>query len=223
MAWSSQRVDFNTAEFQKVITQLGYQVTWSKASTCPCIPKDDQGQPDFNCVLCKGKGRFYHDPTAIQGIMTNFNQEAKYLNPGELMAGTSYFTTHGWNKLGFWDRITNYHSQIRYSEIVVKGDSGTIDQLRFTPESSIVLRTVGNEYINEVDYTVVGIGGVKWLPNGNEPKRGVQYTIEYMMHPSWIVIDLINVIRDTYVKKKKSGVSHEVLPVRAVVRLEFLT
>lgn len=220
MAWTSQRVDFNTQEFYKIIEQMGYTVTWERATACPCIRVNESGQPDFNCPLCKGKGKFWHSSQTIKGIMTNFNEEARYNTNGEIMAGTSYFTTHGLNKLGFWDRVTNLHSYIRYSEIVEKGDSGQLDSLRFDPIDISVLRTVSKEYIKDVDYTIESYS-IKWLPNGNEPRRSEMYSVDYTTHPRWIVIDLVNVLRDTYVKSKRAGVSFEILPVRAVVRLEF--
>jgi hypothetical protein len=180
------------------------------------------GQPDINCPLCLGKGRFWHGAKTIKGIMTNFNEEAKYNQIGETMAGTSYFTTLPTNKLGFWDRITNKHSQVRYSEIVTKGEPEGTDKIRFIPLKVDVLRTVSQQYDYGIDFTYNGTTNeIDWILPGNEPNRGEQYSIEYFMHPRWIVIDLTNVLRDTYVKRKKPGDTFTAMPIRAVVRLEF--
>ncbi len=222
-AWLRQRADFKIEEFSRIIEQKGYIVTWERATVCPCLKTvTGTGQPDFNCVLCSGKGRFWHDAQTIKGIMTNFNEDARYNQAGETMAGTSYFTTLATNKLGFWDRLTNTHSQVRYSEIITKGDERGTDKTRFIPLKVDVLRTVTQVYDYGIDFTVDGETGViDWAVPGNEPARGEQYSVEYLMHPRWIVIDLPNVLRDTYVKTKKPGSTHTAMPVKAVVRLEF--
>lgn len=226
MAWQSQRTDFKIDEFMRLIVQKGYMVTWEKAVMCPCVTKDQDGQPDFNCPLCKGKGKYWHDPQDIQGIMTNLNEQDKFTAAGEVMAGTSYFTTLPVNKLGFWDRVTHWHSTIRFSEVIVKGDQGGKDRVRFLPIEVVCgksLRTVTTEYLQDIDYVVNNSEGVvDWSPGaGHEPLRGQRYTLDYMINPRWIVIDLINVVRDTYVKTKKPGITFQELPVRAMIRLEW--
>lgn len=221
MTWTRQRTDFKIDEFMRLILQKGYIVTWEKSSICPCITKDAQGQPDFNCPLCYGKGRYWYDPRTIQGIMTAFNQEEQFRQTGEILPGTSYFTTLPQNKLGFWDRLTHSHSQIRFSEVVEKGDSQGKDKLRFLPTDVLSLRTVSTIFVKNKDFMIDTTGYINWLPTGLEPTRGERYSVEYLMHPRWICIDLTNVIRDTYVKAKKPGITYQPMPVKAMVRLEF--
>ena len=221
MTWTRQRTDFKIDEFMRLILQKGYVVTWEKSSLCPCITKDAQGQPDFNCPLCYGKGRYWYDPRTIQGIMTAFNQEEQFRQTGEILPGTSYFTTLPQNKLGFWDRLTHSHSQIRFSEVVEKGDGQGKDKLRFLPTDVVSLRTVSTVFILDKDFMIDTTGYINWLPTGLEPTRGERYSVEYLMHPRWICIDLTNVIRDTYVKAKKPGITYQPMPVKAMVRLEF--
>jgi len=223
MSWQSQRVDFKVDEFYKLVSQKGYIVTWERATVCPCLKTvSGTGQPDINCPLCGGKGRFWHDPQTIKGIMTNFNEQARYNQIGETMAGTSYFTTLPENKLGFWDRLTHKHSEVRYSEIITKGERNATDKTRFIPLKVDVLRTVSKQYDYGIDFSIDSATNViNWMAPGNEPDRGEQYSVEYFTHPRWIVIDLPNVIRDTYVKRKKPGSTYTPMPVRAVIRLEF--
>lgn len=223
MVWASQRIDFQTQEFYRLIKQKGMLVVWEKSTICPCIMKDTAGQPNFNCSLCSGKGRYWYDPQDIEGIMTNLTEDAKYNQAGEIMAGTNYFTTQATNKLGFWDRVTNIHSIIRYSEILEKGEIGGKDKSRFVPIEVNLLRTIEKEYTSGRDFTFDGVTNrIDWIDVGSDqPKLGEQYTLEYNIHPSWICIDLVNVVRDTYVKQKRPGITHIELPVRAVVRLEF--
>jgi hypothetical protein len=220
MAWDKQRSDFQVIEFYKIIDQKGYEITWEKSAICPCIPKDSHGQPDVNCPLCLGKGRYWFDPKNIKGIMTSFQEEARWNQTGEIMSGTSYITTLPENKLGFWDRMTNVHSLVRYSEIVVKGNHDISDRLRFKPADVLQLRTVKDVFTKNVDFKLNEVNQtIDWI--GNQPNTGIQYTVEYECHPRWICIDLVNVLRDTQVKSKKPGITFTPMPVRAVVRLEF--
>ena len=220
MGWLSQRVDFNVVEFYRLMEQKGYTLRWEKSALCPCIPKDSHGQPDVNCSLCLGKGRYWFEPKDIKGIMTSFQETAKWDQTGEIMQGTHYLTTLPENKLGFWDRITNIHSIIRYSEIVEKGKYGGSDRLRFKQTAVLNLRTVQKVYVKNVDFNYnLDNQSIDWI--GEQPNTGLQYSVEYETHPRWIIIDLVNVLRDTQVKSKKAGVQHQPMPVRAVVRLEF--
>ncbi len=226
MARDRQRADFRYDEFYYLIQQKGYQVTWEKAVICPCITKDKAGQPDINCPLCSGKGKYWHDPQDIQGIMTSLQEQDKFTQAGEIMAGTSYFTTLPTYKLGFWDRITHWHSQARFSEVIEKGDRGGTDKLRFQPIGVVCgksLRTVSTEYFEGIDYVVDYDNSViDWSPGGShEPNRGERYSVDYFVHPRWIVIELVNVIRDTYVKSKKPGITFQEMPVKTMVRLEW--
>ena len=224
MAWLSQRADFKPEEFYKIIFQKGYSVMWEKSSICPCVAKDREGQPDFNCPLCFGKGRYWFDPKSILGIMTSFANESKWNQTGEYLQGTSYFTCMPENKLGFWDRITNINSKIRYSEVVERGryNASNSDKLKFKPIQTIGLRTITTVYKANIDFKLNEADStIEWGLGGLEPVVGEQYSVEYILHPKWIVIDLVNVLRDTQVKYKKPGVQFQEMPVRAMVRLEF--
>lgn len=230
MSWESQRVDFQPDEFYKVIEQKGYETQWEKAIMCPCLEKDRDGQPNPVCPLCEGKGKFWYDPKTIKGIMTNFGTQERFTSNGEIISGTSYFTTHAVNKIGFWDRVTMYNSIIRFSQVIEKGDFGGKDKLRFTPINVNMLRSVKTVYVLGVDFTTIPapakdplneIGYIDWSGSSNQPMRGEKYTIDYLIHPRFICIDLVNVLRDTQIKHKNPGIAFTEMPVRAVVRLEW--
>jgi len=207
---------------------MGYGVQWEKSALCPCLDKNKTGQPDFNCVLCKGKGRYWYDPTEIKGIMTSLSGKSQWNPTGEILTGTSSFTTHGWNRLGYWDRITHLNSKMRYSEILTKKGASEKDQLRFKPlfqtdgyPDVLSVRTVLQAYTPAVDFTLDTNGYIDWIGGNNQPRTGDQYTVDYYTHPQWICIDLINVVRDTWVKSKKPGITFLQMPTRAMIRLEF--
>ena len=124
--------------------------------------------------------------------------------------------------MGFWDRLTHKNSQVRYSEIIIKGERRGTDKLKFIPLKVDVLRTTTQEYDYGIDFTFDKVTDkIDWTPPGNEPNRGEQYTVDYFTHPRWIVIDLPNVLRDTFVKSKRAGETFTPMPVRAVIKLEF--
>jgi len=220
-AWQRQRSDFDTQKIYRTIRQMGYPVKWEKASDCPCLSKGGSGQPDFNCPLCRGKGRYWFDPIFIQGIMTNVSEEVRYNQTGEIIAGLNYFTTLPENKLSIWDKISNEYSQIRYSEIIEKKEHNVKDRLRFKPITISSLRTVSEVYQKGIDFTVDTEGYVNWEGGGLEPNRGERYSVDYTTRPSWLVVDLPNVFRTTLVKRKQPGVMPTELPIKALVRLEF--
>lgn len=220
MAWYNQRTDFQIQEFYRRLEQMGYAMYWEKSALCSCIPKDRDGQPDFNCPQCKGKGRYWYDNQVIKGVMTSLTGKEVWNQSGEILQGTSWFTSHGWNRVGYWDRLTNAHSKMRWSEILTRGTYGTIDRLRFEPVNILDLRTVTQKYKNGIDFTFEG-GGIKWISGEIAPPVGEQYTVDYYTHPRWIVIDVPNIVRDTFVKSKLPGITFLQLPVRAMVRLEF--
>lgn len=225
MSFERQRTDFQVIEFTRAIKNYGYWMIWTKATICSCVTLDKNGQPDFNCPACLGKGKIWYDSRDIQGIMVGFSELERFQYSekfGELLSGTTYFTTFPENRLGFWDRLVHDHSTIRYSEIIKKGDYGKSDRFRFNPVEISLVRTVTKVYTEGIDFIFdYKLGLLNWIPTGYEPMTGDQYSVDYFMHPSWIVIDIPNVIRDTMVKRKQPGVSHTQLPMKAIVRLEY--
>lgn len=223
MSKARQRTDFKIEEFANIIEQKGYDLIWEKALKCPCMPEEKSGQPDYNCPLCHGKGWTWFDQQDIKAAMTNFNENVRYNQVGELAQGTAYLTTLPEHKLGFWDRVTHVDSRIRHSEVLTHGDHGGKDKLRFQPTEIVYCRSISTVYTEGVDFTFDHNSfEIDWAPTGLEPNSGDRYSVEYLMPPRWIVIDIMNVIRDTYVKSKKPGITFQELPIRCTVRLEYM-
>jgi hypothetical protein len=222
MSWVRQRTDFDIDQFNRIVVQKGYVVQWEKATKCPCMQIGGSGQPDYNCPVCMGKGWTWFDPKFIQGIMTALTRDYKYENPGERGEGTSSFTTLAYNTLGYYDRITHLDSLARHSELIRKGFHNGKDKIRFQPMDIIYCRDLDREYVEEVDFTYdVNSFEIQWIPGGKEPNTGTTYSVEYLTHPRWIVKEMPNIMRDTYVKRKKPNPTFIQLPIRAVVQLEW--
>lgn len=221
MAWVKQRTDLQINEIYRAIYKYGYLVYWEKASRCPCL-SPDSGQPNINDSLCKGKGWYYSDPQVIRGIMTNFSENLKYNQTGEVLQGISYFTTLPQYKLCERDRIIMFHSEMRFSEILTHKEHGGKDHLRFPPTAITSVRSVAQPFQNKLDYLIdKENSAISWIPTGEEPPVGEQISVDYKMHPRWIIIDASNVIRDTYVKSKRPAITYQPLPQKVTVRLEY--
>lgn len=148
---AGQRVDFRPEQFDLVHKTKGYRVWWSRASLCPCENNTKTGQPQPNCSLCGGKGRFYFlpDPALTHGgedaygnpvtlntagdavqifaIMTSATLDTQVFERfGEFFFGTVKVTTQGPNKLGYLDRIALVDSEMTWSQIIVADGTSTI-------------------------------------------------------------------------------------------------
>ena len=61
------KVKFITKEYEKLLLAQGWNVKWELSSRCSCW-KDEYGEPDINCTVCRGRGYFYTRPhTAAVG------------------------------------------------------------------------------------------------------------------------------------------------------------
>jgi hypothetical protein len=195
---------------------------WEKSIKCPCIQIGGSGQPDFNCTLCMGKGWYWFDPQQIQVLVTGISQEFRYENPGEISTGTANVTTLPQYRIGYYDRFSNFDSQMRHSELIKKGDHNGKDKTRFQPIEIIYCRDLTREYVPKIDFDYdPNSYEINWLPTGYEPNSGTRYSVEYYTHPRWIAIQLYP-IRDTFVKRKKPTPAFQQMPVRAMVRLEWM-
>jgi len=143
VAADKARVDFRVSEFDKAIVTKGYQLAWSRAGVCPCRNNPQTDQPDINCDLCKGQGRFFFLPEVglenydtdghgnlieltedktgliIMGIMTSAVQDPQIFEKfGEWVFGTMKLTVQPENKLGFRDRIIAISSTMPWSQLI---------------------------------------------------------------------------------------------------------
>jgi len=136
------RSDFSPTEFDQSITTKGYRMWWSRAGICPCQNNDQTDQPDPNCQLCKGEGRYFFLPdnvsdggkdvygnevelndagnaVSIYVLMTAMAQDVQLFERfGEWVFGTAKVTTQAPNKLGYHDRFIARDAEMVYAQIV---------------------------------------------------------------------------------------------------------
>lgn len=164
---AGQRVDFKPSKFDLAITTKGYRMWWSRASVCPCRHTEDTDQPDPNCTLCKGDGRFHFLPevgletnaTDIYGNPIEINETGDALlisvlatgatkDPqiferfGDWVFGMFRVTVQPENRIGYGDRLIAADSTMVWSQTVLADGSATITLRRGRSEYGLRFRAI---------------------------------------------------------------------------------
>lgn len=213
------RVDFKVGSFDALIDKHGYYLEHYHALQCPCYDLQT-GHPDPTCQYCES-GWQYYGRQEIQGIITGLQSEKQFIEPGGLLLGTMQLTVKAEVDLGYHDRIVNRKSLIAFSELLIRG-TGETDRARF--EMVDILRVVGPGgvvYTPILDYEV-SAGSIQWTGTGQAPSAGSRYSVAYRMHPTWLVLSHVHVVRDTHIKFRQVEPVHHRLPIQAICKLEYL-
>ena len=72
---------FQTVQrYEDALARHAQWLRWVSGITCPCL-RDDTGQPDPHCDLCRGRGRLYKSP----GGFSLFNETARHDGHGRVL------------------------------------------------------------------------------------------------------------------------------------------
>lgn len=215
------RVDVLADQFDTLLDQKGYNLTWEKSSMCPCV--DANGKPRMQCVLCKGKSFFYFDPQRIKGLITGLNVLKGFSDVGEhgdWVLGKGSLTVLSENRVAFRDRITNLDSLLEFSQTIPhEALPSTVDKLRYPALQVTMLRTLTTRYFPGVNFQVDTDGNIAWI--GARPKQDEVYSILYTCHPVWIALDGMHQVRDTTLLEGGNEVFRK-LPRQMIINLEYL-
>ena len=211
------RVDFRRGVFDDQIEKHGYDLEHYHAIQCPCL-KVETGQPDPLCPYCT-HGWQYYGAEDVQGIMTGITTETQFTDTGALLLGTVRLTVKANVEIGYHDRIIHRNSLINFSELVFRSGEEH-DKTRFDIQKiNRVIGQDGTVYLKDESY-ILENGKIKWI--GQQPEGEAQYAIAYQMHPTWLVLSHMNIIRDTHIKFKNPLPEHNRLPVQVMCKLEYL-
>lgn len=249
------RMDFDARKFVDQIEIKGYRLAWQRAAECPCEPTNSKTQqPDPNCTLCEGTGWMYFRPAdyaldndkagkpldgaaeaiiamphvvVIRGIMTGLQWKADpYDKVGRWVSGMSTVTVRPENRIGYYDRLTNLDGKTVFSEVVKFKKGSTSLKTRYPVVAVNLIRTKDRVY-KANDFELVK-GKIVWNP-AEAPKADVRVSLHYLIHPTWVIIEHPQSIRDQYVAKKKPKEALQTkigdnveLPIRGVVQYDFL-
>jgi len=197
------RVDLKPEQFDLLIHQKGYRVTWEQAMFCSCY--STSGQPNYECDTCHGLGYVYFNPVetriAVASIAGNKQQDRIGLND----VGYAYATTKTSDLVGFRDRFTFTDFTTRFSEVVERQPVGIPDILRYPVTSINCVRQLDMIFTIEEDFIVDPNSPrqLLWLTESIVP--GDNYSILYITKPVYIVINIEHEIRGSWVVSHALG------------------
>lgn len=228
--------DFRDEEFRRVIRQHGKVLTWEKALLCPCQNATSR-QATLACPLCDGSGYTYLDAIEIQGLMLSAERNIKiYERFGEWAEGSAFATVEPEHRLGYRDKLAMQDAIMPFSELLTKGNrrgkrsklpSG-VDSARYRIHRITHLATQdGSGALVQLEagihYQIDANGWIEWLAKGDEVVAdGALLTILYETHPTYIVVSHSNVWRDDVISTKRPEPVHTALPIRAMLKLDYL-
>jgi len=227
--------DFRDQEFRRTIRQHGKVLIWRKAVLCPCLNPETL-QAAVDCTLCEASGYAYVDPIEIQALVLSAERNIKiYERFGEWAEGSAFATVEPEHRLGYRDKLEMKDTVMPYQEFIKKGNrrgrrallpAGT-DAARYrihrmtyaaVKDGSTLLQLVEG-----VHYQINANGWIEWLRAGNEAVTdGTVVSLVYESHPTYIVVSHANVWRDDVISTKRPEPVHTALPLRAMLKLDYL-
>jgi hypothetical protein len=221
------RVDFSPQDFEDIIQAKGYRILWEKAMNCPCIDSATL-RVVADCNQCDGRGKFFYQSENIKGIITRQNKELQIGDAiGILEPGSAYLTVSHNKFVSQFDRITNLDSSALYTETLFHSDKQG-DWLRYVPVGNVVAALTQPTRTSPVitlqqnqDYKLQG-NQLIWLSGTNKPKDKQGISVRYNYNPVWLVTNVINYVRDTFVQFGNPTDTFTPMPVRVEMRLEYL-
>ena len=134
--------------------------------------------------------------------------------------------------IAYRDRLVAIDSEMTHYQKIEADGSNRIQvgfretNIRFSPLSVNLIRTLSTIYQKDVDYVVIenssGNNYIEWKIQ-TPPTAGTLLAVHYQYHPVWIVQQHIHTYRDTEVKDKQPSATHTKMPIQAMIKLAFLT
>lgn len=237
-----------------VDSRMGYDLLWSRALRCSCRANDTTENPDPAHSLCGGTGWRYVHPhpelwprdcnadgsvawdggEPIRGLLTGQTSGLDPEQGGTRTPGDAELSVRPEVHLGFRDRLIQTAARMPYDQVLkrlsghVAGSTVPtgygIDKLRFPIAEVLAVHTASARFRLRTDFQVSDSGTLVWLPHRG-PADGEYYSIRYLHHPRWIVVDLPRSVIGYRATAKSQGTvadKYVELPQKAKVKLEFL-
>jgi hypothetical protein len=179
---------FNLQKQTDMIQRHGVACAVFPCVQCPCLTAEQQFDP--LCPACKGTGRFYppHTQFATTLLLTNETSKRTYEEPGTWTAGTIRASVLPGVRLGERDKVRLVDIRDTFGDEVLT--KGIDDEVRFTAGVRLLL-VVDREttYRPGQDYTLTFPNLITWVPGGNAPAFGAQYSCKYEAQPEFLVVN----------------------------------
>lgn len=223
----------NWDNFQAVLDQslsiqqvksMGYDSIWKKGVICPnrLIKKEEH---DLNCKVCDGTGFLYDNSgEMIKALVTSIGLKQMWQTFGRFDVGMGIITVSPEHRLSWWDMIEFPTSTIRYSQIMQRGSDGLfVDKAKYgVVEMVRAVDPLGVDFVCGHDFEITIDGKLDWnVQGGRKPSAGSFYSVSYLCHPRYIVVELVHQIRKS--PSKQGGVLQSTeFPIQAIGKLDFL-
>jgi len=206
----------------------GYEVIWKKSVPCPnrMLNKDDH---DLNCTLCDGTGFLFDSGKVIKALMTSISLKQTFASFGRFDIGMAIITVEPEHKFSWWDSIELRKNKcgddvtIRYSEVLQRGKNTLVDKTKYQGVSAVrLVDASGVDYTADVDFKFTTDSKISWdVLNGSHPATGVFYSLSYLCHPRYVILDLAHQFRNARSRSADTKGLIE-FPVQGIGKLDFL-
>jgi len=181
------------SEFNALDVAHGAPAEWRRANLCPCRGQRSAA-PNRDCARCRGFGWWWSDPVDVTIIETNDTTERMIRawgtwQPGDISANMPTMVNGERALAGFNDRFYFPGRIERHYDRLTRGDtlaSGATAERILSPVVSRMLScsVIHADYAEGVDYELTpdeyGNGTIiSWLPGGNQPAEGVEYSVSF--------------------------------------------
>lgn len=203
---------------------MGYDAVWKKGTICPnrMLKKEDH---DINCKVCDGTGFLYESEGAdIKAVITSIGLKQMWQTFGRFDVGMGIITVEPIHKISWWDLVEFPKSVIRYSQILQRGSDGKlIDKAKYPVVEMVrAVDPLGVDYTCGHDFDLTDEGKIDWnVVGGRKPKPSAFYSVSYLCHPRYIVLELVHQIRESQTRQSGPIVRTE-FPLQAIGKLDFL-
>lgn len=179
---------FTLAKQVAMIEGHGTQVVVFPVLQCPCLRAERQFDP--LCTSCHGTGRYYPAGRAYPTLLLLHQEDSsrEFHDPGTWMAGTMRASVLPGIRLCERDKVQWVDIRdTANDEVLVRGLDDTV---RHTAGVSIELvadrQTI---YRAGQDYQFSSPNVIHWLPGGQQPPPGTQYSVRYSYFTEYLVVN----------------------------------
>jgi hypothetical protein len=133
-------------------SRQAYDLTWARATRCPCRANTQTEQPDPTCIYCYGvlgnlPGWRYVHPhpekfpegcldavgsvdfaggERIRGLLSAMGADDQRHKEGTWLSGSATLSVRSDVELGYWDRLVMVDAVMPYDQMIVRGTSSTL-------------------------------------------------------------------------------------------------
>jgi hypothetical protein len=221
-AHSSGRVDFNVAQFEKVIKEKGTRVKVFRTVFCPNVKSIDGAEHNIDCKQCNGSGFLDVHPIDTISLIQNQSLEKMPFVEG-MVDGNSVAATFSTGiELQYFTKVELMDFTEPFFQRILRQE-GNVDVLKYRAHHvNVLIGQNGKEYYGDIDFSLDANGSIAWKPNRG-PNPGDIYSIHYESAVQFRAVRAMHTNRfSQYFDKTLGGAVHTKLPEQWLLQKEFM-